>query len=414
MTYTTNKWVGIAVQATDQLTPDMLAYLQANQWGLWLEFDLRVSAATVKTAFDPVLATIQNNYTIPVMINLASISDNWGWGNAPAEPASYYESQFGAILDYFESWANGTNGNCLIGYWYEAGWPNMASWLRNRTKLRVGWAVSWLWYTQSTCGKDVCNNPDGGIDWITGNKADMVMTIAQRIALVDELYIEVWCMDDLPIAQNFIAYLKSCFPNKSIGLDSMVQGGHNIDLWGSTYGHTPYDGPATYALQRQVFKTNIQALLPALSRGKFDCLVAEVNGDSDGSVQNGSELQIVSDQLSFFTSCNLINGGNIVTTTINASTSGINSVTVNAAAVNSTLTIVTPATAIVGIAFNITGKLTRNDTSAGVASQTIQLLRNGAASTTATTASDGTYSMSVIEAAAGTDTYQVSFAGASV
>ena len=66
------------------------------------------------------------------------------------------------------------------------------------------------------------------------------------------------------------------------------------------------------------------------------------------------------------------------------------------------------------LAFTVSGKLTRNDTSAGVAGQTIQLLRNGAASTTATTASDGTYSMSVTEAAAGTDTYQASFAGASV
>ena len=36
--YTPTKWVGVAIQrAHELLTPDMLAYMEANHWGLWLE-----------------------------------------------------------------------------------------------------------------------------------------------------------------------------------------------------------------------------------------------------------------------------------------------------------------------------------------------------------------------------------------
>ena len=65
------------------------------------------------------------------------------------------------------------------------------------------------------------------------------MTIAQRLALVDEVDLEVWCTSDVPIMVNAIQYLNSGFPTKPVGIDSQGQGGFNINLWGSTYGVIP-------------------------------------------------------------------------------------------------------------------------------------------------------------------------------
>ena len=36
--FTPNKWAGFSLDTiNEQLTPDMLAYMEANHWGLWLE-----------------------------------------------------------------------------------------------------------------------------------------------------------------------------------------------------------------------------------------------------------------------------------------------------------------------------------------------------------------------------------------
>lgn len=84
--------------------------------------------------------------------------------------------------------------------------------------------------------------------------------------------------------------------------------------------------------------------------------------------------------------------------------------------VATTLTCTSPATGTVGTAISITGKLTRNDTGAGVAGQTIQLQVNGAdaAGKTATTAADGSYTISFTETVIRTDGFDVTFAGATV
>jgi hypothetical protein len=89
------KWVGVAIQAKDIiLTPDMLAYMEANHWGLWLETPplwagasdysgnnkVNTSLTEFKMEVGPLLTNIQNNYHIPVMINLAEITDRWSWG----------------------------------------------------------------------------------------------------------------------------------------------------------------------------------------------------------------------------------------------------------------------------------------------------------------------------------------------
>ena len=158
--------------------------------------------------------------------------------------------------------------------------------------------VPWGDYLNSTPGHDVCSNPVG-FSWITG--VGNQMTIAHRFALVDEVDLEVWCTGDVPIMVNAIHYINSGFPAMKVGIDSMDQGGHNIDLWGSSYG-APYDGPATYAAQRVAYQTYIGQLKTALGR-PFNTLIAEVNGDSDGTVQGGSEFQIVSNQLDFMFNC---------------------------------------------------------------------------------------------------------------
>ena len=110
-------------------------------------------------------------------------------------------------------------------------------------------------------------------------------------------------------------------------------------------------------------------------------------------------------------------GGNI--TTYSASTSASASIVITDAPVATTLTMVLPATGSTGVAFNITGKLTRNDTSAGVAGMTVQLMQytSGAWSAvsgkTATTAADGSYTISLSESPAGTYQFETTFAGGS-
>ena len=65
----------------------------------------------IKRKLAPLLANIQNNYHIPIMINLAEITDRWSWGdtqaNTDAHSAAWYEANFGPIFDYMETWANG-------------------------------------------------------------------------------------------------------------------------------------------------------------------------------------------------------------------------------------------------------------------------------------------------------------------
>ena len=99
-----------------------------------------------------------------------------------------------------------------------------------------------------------------------------------------------------------------------------------------------------------------------------------------------------------------------------SSVSGTITVIASAPPVATTLTITGPANVTTGAAFAITGKLTRNDTNAGVAGQTIQLQQNGVnvSGATAVTASDGTYSLSVTETAAATYQFDVTYAGGNV
>jgi hypothetical protein len=120
--------------------------------------------------------------------------------------------------------------------------------------------------------------------------------IAARFALVDAVDIEIWWTGEVSKQADGIRYIKECFPNMPIGIDSQAQGGFNINLWGSAYGLS--DHPSTYAEQRMDYKEYIGQLKAGLGR-PFDTLVAEFAGDSDGTVQSGSMYQIVSDQLQF-------------------------------------------------------------------------------------------------------------------
>jgi hypothetical protein len=318
--FTPNKWVGIDISvANDLLTPDMLAYMEANHWGLWIEGlnfwsgasdysgnnNVSPALAAYEAQCDPLFTNIQNNYHIPIMLNLNEISAHWSWGdtqaNTDAHSPAWYEANFGPIFSYTETWANGTRGDCFTTYWYEAGWPSFAQWLRNRTTLQINWALpAWQDYLNSTPGHDVCTNP-AGFSWITG--VGNQMTIAQRIALVDEVDLEIWYTSDVPVLVNALSYLNTSFPTKPVGIDSMDQGGYNINLWGSAYGLN--DHPTTYAAGRAAYQLYIGQLKTARGR-PFDTLMAEWSGNSDGTVQGGSEFQIVTDQLNFMLNCGWI------------------------------------------------------------------------------------------------------------
>ena len=133
--FTPNKWAGFAINAAgSQLTPDMLAYMEANHWGLWIEGlnlwsgagdysgnnNVSAALAAYEAQCGPLFTNIQNNYHIPIMINLAEITDQWTWGdtqaNTDAHSAAWYEANFGPLMNYTESWANGSKGDCVTTY----------------------------------------------------------------------------------------------------------------------------------------------------------------------------------------------------------------------------------------------------------------------------------------------------------
>jgi len=315
--FTPTKWAGFSLDAiNEQLTPDMLAYMEANHWGLWLETPplwagasdysgnnkVNTSLTEFKMEVGPLLTNIQNNYHIPVMINLCEITDRWSWVNySPV----WYEANFGPIFDYMEMWHNGQKGNCFTTYWYEAGWPAFAEWLRDRTTMPIHWALSgWENYVGSTSGHD--NIVYAG-SWITGLTVQAggsgLVPLSKRFSEVDEVDIEIWWTSEVPKLLDGIQYVKSCYPNMPIGIDSQDQGGFNINLWGSAYGLT--DHPTTYAAQRVAYQTYIGQLKTGLGR-PFDTLLAEFAGDSDGTVQGGSEYQIIPNQLQFELNCGWI------------------------------------------------------------------------------------------------------------
>ena len=214
--FTPNKWAGFAINAAgSQLTPDMLAYMEANHWGLWIEGlnlwsgagdysgnnNVSAALAAYEAQCGPLFTNIQNNYHIPIMINLAEITDQWTWGdtqaNTDAHSAAWYEANFGPLMNYTESWANGSKGDCVTTYWYEDGWPTFAGWLRNRTTLQIDWALAgWEKNIGSTCSHDVF--PDQGGSWITGGYNMTQTPIATRFAEVNAVDLEIWWTSDVP------------------------------------------------------------------------------------------------------------------------------------------------------------------------------------------------------------------------
>lgn len=79
--------------------------------------------------------------------------------------------------------------------------------------------------------------------------------------------------------------------------------------------------------------------------------------------------------------------------------------------VPTTLTISAPATVTKGVAFATTGKLSRTDSGVGLGGQTVKLLLSSGVIGSATTASDGTYSISAAITVAGNYTLLASFEG---
>ena len=213
--FTPNKWAAFNLAQPELLNAGMLAYLEANKWGLLLYTDQWGSVASYKAATDALFTNIQNNYHIPIMLNLNPISEHWAWGRD--HPPAFYESTYGPIMNYTETWANGTRGDCLYGYWYENGWPAFASWLRNRTDLKIVMGIYNYWSSNmgSTCGHDVVG-PSG--DWLTGMPGTTRTSLATRFAEVDAVDIEIWYTSDVPIMTDCIHYIKTCYPNMSIGI----------------------------------------------------------------------------------------------------------------------------------------------------------------------------------------------------
>ena len=163
--------------------------------------------------------------------------------------------------------------------------------------LQIDWALSgWEKHIGSTCSHDVV--PASGGSWITGGYNMTQTPIATRFAEVNAVDLEIWWTSDAPTLLDGIRYIKSCYPNMPVGIDSQDQGGFSINLWGSAPGLS--DHPTNYSDQRADYRLYIGQLKTALGK-PFDTLIAEFAGDS-GNLPNQTswtESQIIQDQLQY-------------------------------------------------------------------------------------------------------------------
>jgi len=340
-------------------------------------------------------------------------------------PYSAYESVLGPWCDYIEE-------NCaknFLGYSVEVTYENFFRWLRPRTTYAIA-NKEWSGYTYSALLQ--YKDPTTGV---TG-----YATPAQRLAEIDQLVVEVFTPDPSQMFDLWVANLGAYatqFPNLPIILNVDHIG--NKESWsgGPPPAGSPVDGGQGYWYpDTSPFTTTNNTNRMANERAVFikraqklrDILVAARGRAFDGVIYNFVNSDFwpygtaptVSYHLAFVDSIlsTIVGGDN--TTTLNPSTSTSTSIIIGDAPVASTLTISCSATGTTGVAFSVTGKLTRNDTGAGVAGMTIQLQQytsgtwSNVSGKTATTAADGTYIMSMTETPAGTYQLETTFAGGNV
>ena len=411
------QWMGTnAIYFSSPGIPDtaLLDYMEKNKIGCWIYDGNLATLATFKADCSSMFATIQNNYTIPIGLNLNAISENWSWG---AYTPAQYDAMGGASL----KWAIETYP-CITMLWYENGFPNFGSWLYGAASgqssmawkgaqaygVKVGMGIYNYWGSQNATSDPLAPTCRGG--WLCG--ADGSVPLSTRFAQCNFVTPEFWYQTDVAIMLNLIQYLQAKYPALPIYWDSQCQGGQvgNGNVWGATDTSA---SPGNYATIRSIFKTQMTQIAKTI--GGFNGALMEFNGDSDGSVTGGTEDQIIESQFDYMIGCNLQKGVS-TTTQLLASKSGTSNTAFADAQVATTLTCVSPANGTIGTAVNITGKLTRNDTGAGVAGQTIQLQINSTdvSGKTATTATDGTYTISYTETVIRTDAFDVTFTGATV
>jgi len=399
-------------------TSDIISWCKTNNWGL--ELSIVSTCAFMDTGGGTTNAT-----AMAATINELCAQGIHVW--LEIENLTFYAGGYiglpgsGATITTVAGMAVFTPGLAIFeaitsplfhGYCFEGSFDFCIKWLRsNMTNPNhtICWhALPGEYQAYNNNGTPI-TNPDYGKDstlWAPYTNQE-----EWRVHQFDEISWEVYQQDAIGAGVTYWNWLQTKRPGLPFGVltgfcpidpSSTSDPTYACQWWLNADTHNAPIGTAWTTAQQ---KTILASILPTLEKttGPFSNLIADTCGQL---------LTYINPVCTYLTSLKLTGGGS--TTTINPSTSNIISVSVGAASVASTLTISGPTSAVAGTAFTVSGKLTRNDTGAGVASQIIQLLRNGAASTTATTASDGTYSMSVTETAAGTDTYQASFAGASV
>jgi hypothetical protein len=401
------------------VTPDIITFCQQNGWEV--ELSIVSTSAFMDTGGGVTnaqyIASEINalcNAGIPVWLEIENLTFYaGGYIGLPGSGSSITTAAgmevFTPGLKIYEAITN----PLFRGYCFEGSFDFCIKWLKSHTSKKICWhALPGYYQAYSNSSGTPITDPLYGADsslWVVNGKA--VGQEEWRVNQFDEISWEVYQQDAIGAGVSYWTWLQTKRPGLPFGVltgfcpidpSSTSDPTYACQWWLNLATHNAPIGTAWTTAQQESI---LASILPTLKKttGPFSNIIADSCGQA---------LTYIQPVCNYLNSLKLTGGGN--TTTINPSTSGTISVAVSAASVASTLTISGPTTAVTGTAFTVTGKLTRNDTSAGVAGQTISLLRNGTASTTATTASDGTYSMSITETAVGTDTYQVSFAGASV
>jgi len=150
---------------------------------------------------------------------------------ARAMPSSYYADKYGDLFTAIEDKWGPDGTGILTTYWAESAWNGAADWLYGRQERGGG----------SAPDLELRNGVYHGGFWGAGtvnsfftNEAEPFEdAISRRMAIIDGLDIELWCLDDLTVYRLDDAgvYMQEHYSEISLGLNSIAHCGPSIDLY---------------------------------------------------------------------------------------------------------------------------------------------------------------------------------------
>lgn len=293
---TQNKWCWIWPQCVPNApawpgyTID-IKWLKENGWGCVFEtmyYFFQPAESPQSALFDYLTETafqLCAENDVPVTLIL---SDIFAIGTATtptiqgtrALPSSFYD-QYNWLFSYMEGrWGpNGTDGQVLTGYWFEATCDSAVEWLRGVTDLDIRQSIyGGMWQQAGKNTGDTC--------YIGNGNESQASAIDRRVSMVDGVDIELWCVGEV-YGYDMVgcaSYLNEV--GISIGINSSPYSGPQSDPDGRSSwriicgtGNLDIEPIAPIAIQTRRFLQGIWEVKQRV--GAFNAINAQTSNDND-------------------------------------------------------------------------------------------------------------------------------------